>query len=222
MRRAVPTVLLCLLLVPACDDPPAKGGTAVAKTGDSPPKPPVLPTTGAPQIRAQRRDLAAEIDRAEKDLENGTKPAPHLLYNWQRLADNLIIAEERAIAEEATQSVRNELSALRDRQGQLDKARNELGESIREVQQYLAEIEAGGKPPEGFTVDELKDMLGTRLEEARALDKEDTELRARMQEKEELLNAGKPPPPGRTLHTEELEALKELRARIAKLAERVK
>jgi hypothetical protein len=224
MRSAVPPVLLCLLLAPACDEDPKKGGTAIARTGDkTPPKPPhVLPTTGAPKIRGEREGLVLEIEQAEKDLENGTKPAENILWGWKRLADNLIVAEERAVAEEATETVKNDLAALRDKQGQLDKTRNELGQSIQQLQQYLADIEAGGRPPEGFTEDELKDRHGRRLEEARALEKEETELRARMQEKEELLNKGNIPPQGRTLHTQELEALKQLKDRIAKLEARLK
>jgi phage shock protein A len=225
MRRAVPPVLLCLLLLPACDEEPQKGGTVIARTGDNtrPPKPPpVLPTTGAPQIRAQREDLTREIEQAEKDLEKGTKPAEHVVWGWKKLADNLIVAEERAVAEETTLTLRNDLSALRDKQGQLDKARDELGQSIQQLEQYLTEIEGGGRPPEGFTEDELKDRHGKRLEEMRALEKEEAEVRARMQEKEELLSKGNLPPQGRTLHTQELEALKQLKDRIAKLEARLK
>jgi hypothetical protein len=223
MRLAVLPVLLCLPLVPACDEPDDYTKPRVARTGDnSPPKPPPLPTTGAPEIRKQREGLADEIERAEKDLANGTKPPAHLVHGWKQLADNLIVAGERAVKEEAVQTVRSELSTLREKQGQIDKTRNELTQSIQQIEQYLGEIEGGGRPPEGFTEDELKDRLGTRLEEGRALEKEETELRARMQEKEDLLTAGNIPPQGKTLHTQELEALKQLKDRIAKLEEQLK
>ncbi|MCI0587284.1 MAG: hypothetical protein L0323_10635, partial [Planctomycetes bacterium] len=99
----------------------------------------------------------------------------------------------------------------------LDKGRSDLAEGILEIQRYLDAIKGGGKPPEGFTEDELKDRLGQRQEQARELEKEEDGIRAQMQEKEDLLTKGNPPPQGETLHTHELDALKELKARIEAL-----
>jgi hypothetical protein len=223
MRRAAPPILLCLLLA-SCDKEPSAGRTAATRTGQEavPGKPPVLPTTGGPVIRKDRLDLALEIDRAEKDLESGTKPPAHLAYAWKQKIEYLLTAARQAVEKEAIETVRGDLSTLRDKQGALDKARTDVGQAIQTIQQYLAEIEAGGKPPEGFTEDELKDRLGTRMEEARALEKEEAELRERMQQKEDLLAKGDIPPQGPTVHTQELEALKELKARIDKLDARLK
>lgn len=225
MRRAVPPVLLCLLLAQGCDDDPATGRTASTRTGEqaAPPKPPaILPTTGGPVIRKDRLDLAGEIDQAEKDLEKGTKPPAHLVHAWKQKIGYLLTAAERAVSEEAVQTVRGDLSTLRDKQGALDKARNDLAQAIRTIEEHLAEIEAGGKPPEGFTVDELKDRLGTRREEARQIEKEESDLRDRMRQKEEILAKGAVPPQGTTLHTQELDAIKELKARIDRLDAQLK
>ncbi len=217
MRRALLPILLLLSL--ACDKenkPQAKGG------GKTVP-PAVLPTTGNPRIREMREDLVEEVERAEKDLDSGTKPAPYLVSNWKKGVDHLITAARLAIQSEADEAVRRGLAALQEKQAVLDKSRNDLAEEILEIQGYLDGIQNGaGKPPEGFTEDELKDRLGERQEQARALEKEEDGIRARMKEKEDLLAQGKPPPQGATLHTHELEALVELKARIEKLDARLK
>lgn len=216
MRLAVPLIVL-LALCHACDKDP---GSAVV-VEPAPPKPPPvqgpLPTTGQPKIRATREGLAAEIDQAEKDLEAGTKPPAHLVYGWKKQVEYLITATAKAIEMESEGNLRNELSTLREKQGQIDKARNDLAAAILETQRYLSDIQAGGKPPEGFTEDELKERLGERQEAARALEKQEAELRARMKEIEEVLAKGTPAASGPTLHTNELEVLKALNARIEKL-----
>jgi chromosome segregation ATPase len=221
MRRAL---LPLLLLLAACGNDAPKTHAGAAASGETPKKPPpVYPTTGSPAIRDTRTGLTEEIERAEKDLLDGKRPPAHLLYGWNQLAHNLIVAAERAVKEEAAQAARSEISALRERQGQIDKARNDLGAAMLELSRYLDEVRAGGRPPEGFTEDELKDRLGTRQEEARALEKEEAELRERLKAREERLAEGQPPAPqGPTRLTHELEALRELKARIEKLEASVK
>jgi chromosome segregation ATPase len=127
-----------------------------------------------------------------------------------------------AVDAEAKLTVERELAALRQKQAELDKRQADLAEGIQEINGYLAEIQRGGKPPEGFTEGELKDRLGDHQEQARALDKEEEELRARMKEKEEILAQGKVPPQDKTLHTQELEAAKELKARVGALEAKLK
>lgn len=220
MRRSLLPILLLLPL--ACDD--ENKAQVAAGTKAVPPKPPaVLPTTGNPRIREMREGIVEEVERAEKDLENGKKPGQDLIDNWKKGVDIAVTATELAIKAEAEESVRRSLATLRERQAVIDKRRNDLSEGILEIQRYLDEIERGvGKPPEGFTEDELKDRLGERQEQARALEKEEDGIRAEMQEKEDLLTKGNPPPQGETLHTHELEALKELKARIEALEKRLK
>jgi hypothetical protein len=220
MRRALPLVLVLISL--ACDKEPAAGGRTGPKV--TPPKPPdTLPTTGNPQIRGAREVIVEEIEKAEKELEGGTKPPEHLVANWKKGVDNLIVAARLAVKSEAEEMVRRDLASLRQRQAVLDKSRNDLAEGIFEIQRYLDTIQSGGgKPPEGFTQDELKDRLGERQEQMRALDKEEDEIRARMKEDEDLLTQGAPPPRGATLHTNELKALEELKARIEALEKRLK
>jgi hypothetical protein len=214
MHRALIPALVLLAL--ACDKEPATGGAKTTSAKPVPPKPPaVLPTTGNPKIRAMREDIVEEVNKAEKDLANGTKPQAHLVANWKKGIDYLIAASELAVKNEAEDAVRSSHALLRARQSEIDKQRNDLAEGILEIQRYLDEIARGvGKAPEGFTEDELKDRLGERQEQARALEKEEDEVRAQMQEKEDLLTKGNPPPQSETLHTHELEALKELKARI--------
>ncbi len=217
MRRALPLILLLPL---ACDQE-AKPKVAVGRANNAPPKPPQLPTTGHPKIREARESILEEVERAEKGLEGGTKPPAHLVANWKKAVDNLIAATELAIRNEVAETARRSLATLREQQAVLDKRRNDLAEGMLEIQRYLDEIARGiGKPPEGFTEDELKDRLGERQEEARALEKEEDEIRTRMQEQEELLVKGDFTPKGETLHTHELAALKELRARVEVLASR--
>ena len=219
--RALVALSLVLALIPlACDKGPSAGGNVGAKV--TPPKPPdTLPTTGNPRIRGAREDIVEEVEKAEKELEAGTKPPSHLVANWKKGVDNLILAANLAIRTEAEEMVRRDLASLRQRQGALDKGRNDLAEGILEIQRYLDAIQGGGKPPEGFTEDELKDRLGARQEQMRALDKEEDEIRARMKENEDLLAQGSPPPQGATLHTNELKALEELKARIEALEKRL-
>ncbi len=217
MRRALPLILL----LPFACDKEARPKAAVAAANTAPPKPPQLPTTGHPRIREAREGILEEVERAEQDLKSGTKPPAHLVANWKKLVDNLVAATELAIKNEAAETARRSLGTLREQQAVLDKRRSDLAEGIIEIQRYLDEIARGiGKPPEGFTEDELKDRLGKRQEEARALEKEEDALRAKMQEQEDLLTKGNPPPQGETLHTHELQALKELRARIEALEAR--
>jgi len=217
MRRALPL----LLLLPFACDQEAKSKTAVARTNPGPPKPPQLPTTGNPKIREMREGILEEVERAEAALQGGTKPAAHLVANWKKGIDNLIAATQLAITNEAAETARRSLASLREQQAVLDKRRNDLAEGMLEIQRYLDEIARGiGKPPEGFTEDELKDRLGERQEQARALEKDEDELRSKMQEQEDVLTKGPVAPPGETLHTHELDALKELRVRIDALAAR--
>jgi len=218
MRRALSLVFILISL--ACD----KETTGVDGPKVVPPKPPdTLPTTGNPRIRGMREEILEEVEKAEKELESGTKPADYLVANWKKGTDNLILAAKLAVKNEAEEMVRRDLAALRQRQAVLDKGRNDLAEGILEIRRYLDEIERGvGKPPEGFTEDELKDRLGERQEQMRALEKEEDEIRGGMKEKEDLLTQGSPPPQGTTLHTNELKALEELKARVEALEKRLK
>ncbi len=221
MRRILPTLLL--LLAPACDKDPAKevqgsGG----KLSPAPPKPPEFPTTGSPQIREMRENLVDDVASMEKDLETGKVPEKRFVDAARKGVGILLTAAKIAVDREAEESVRRELAMLRGQQATFDKARSDLAEGIVEIQGYLDRIERGvDKPPEGFTTDELKDRLGKRQEELRALEKQETELRARMQEKEDLLNKGNIPPQGATVLTHELEAAQELEKRVAALEARL-
>lgn len=215
MLRALP--LIFLLLSVACDKKAAKP--------ELPPKPkkPVVPaTTGNPRIRGMREDILEEVEKAEKEMEGGKMPERRLVDEWKKGADHCIEAAQIAVDAEAVLAARHDLTTLRQKQADLDKKRIDIGEGIAVIKGYLGEIERGGKPPEGFTEGELKDRLGGKLEEARALEKEDEELRTGLTEKENLLAQGKVPPQGETLHTHELEAAKELKTRVEALEARLK
>lgn len=221
MRRLLPALLL--LLAPACDKDPAKAGTTGGKPSvATPPKPPVLPTTGSPQIREMREDVVDDVVAMEKDLDEGKTPERRFVDAARKRVEILLTAARMAVDREAEESVRRELAMLRGQQAALDKARSDLAEGIVEIQGYLDRIERGvDKPPEGFTTDELKDRLGKRQEEMRALEKQETELRARMQEKEDLLGKGRIPPQGTTVLTHELDAALELEKRVLALEARL-
>lgn len=222
MRRFLPALLL--LLAPACDKDPGKAGAqgGGGKAVSAPPKPPEIPTTGSPQIREMRESLVDDVASMEKDLETGKVPEKRYVDAARKGAEILLTAAKLAVDHEAVESVRRELAMLRGQQATLDKLRSDLAEGIVEIQGYLDRIERGvDKPPEGFTADELKDRLGKRQEEMRALEKQEAELRARMQEKEELLGKGNIPPQGATVLTHELEAAQELEKRIAALEARL-
>lgn len=218
MRRTLPVFLLLIAL--ACDKDPAKAGTQGGKVV-APPRPPEIPTTGSPQIRKMREDLLGDVEAMEKELASGKEPEKRFLDAAKKGVENLLTATRMAVDKEAAQAVRNELAMLRGQQATLDKARSDLAEGIVVVQAYLDGIGRGDKPPEGFTTDELKDLLGKRQEELRALEKHDTELRARMQEKEDLLNKGEIAAQGATVLTHELEAAQELKTRIEALEARL-
>jgi hypothetical protein len=223
MHRLLPAFLL--LLAFACDKDPKKAGAAGGggKVAASvPPKPPQLPTTGSPQIREMRESLVDDVEAMEKDLEAGKVPEKRFVDAARKQVEILLTATKIAVDREADESVRRELSMLRGQQAALDKARSDLAEGIVEIQGYLDRIERGvDKPPEGFTADELKDRLGKRQEEARALEKQDAEVRARMKEKEELLSKGGIPPQGETVLTHEHAAALELKTRIEALEARL-
>ncbi|HEX5136786.1 MAG TPA: hypothetical protein VFY93_07440 [Planctomycetota bacterium] len=223
MSRLLPALLL--LAAFACDKDPRKAeadkGGAAAKAA-VPPKPPVLPTTGSPQIRKMREDILDDIEGMEKDLDAGKQPEKRFVDAARKNVDHLLTATRMAVDKEAVELVRRELAMLRTRQAALDKARSDLAAGILEIQGILDRIQRGvDKPPEGFTVDELKDRLGKKQEEARALEKEETEIRAQMQGKEDLLNGGKIEPQGPTVLTHELEAAQELKTRLDALEARL-
>jgi len=214
MRRLLPLILLFGL---ACDEKPAtpvQQGTGVK----APPKPPVLPTTGSPMLKNLRDSLVEDVQRMEQELKEGKMPERRFVDAAKKGVENLIVAAQMSVDREASEMARKELSLLRDQQAALDKKRSDLSEGIHEIEGLLHE----DKPPEGFTVDELKDRLGQRQEEMRALAKEDQDLRSRMQEKEDLLSKGQVPPQGTTVHTDELDAAKELEKRILALEARLK
>jgi len=221
MRLLLLTTLLVGLA--ACGDDsgktPTGGQKNPAPTIDNPP--PLAPT-GAPRIQSMRQDLFETVARMEQEVDEGRMPERRLFDELKRGIDVLTQATERAIAEEARQLVEHDLASLRVQQGELAKRRVDLVDGIREVSTMVDEIRRGvGRPPEGFTEDELKDRLGELQEQARALDKEDEEIRARMTEKEKLLAGDTVPPQGRTRYTDELDAIKELRARVDALEARL-
>ena len=169
-----------------------------------------------------RGDILEEVEKAEKEMEGGKMPERRFVDEWKKGADACITAAQIAVDAEAVLAVQHDITTLRQKLAELDKKRTDLGEGIMEIKGYLGEIERGGKPPEGFTEGELKDRMGERQEEARALEKEDEELHARLKEKEDLLAQGNVPPQGETLNTHELEAAKELKARVEALEARLK
>jgi len=224
MFRLLPVLLL--LAAFACDKDPdkAQAGKAGGATKEAtPPKPPPLPTTGSPKIRELREEILGDIEGMEKDLDAGKQPEKRFLDAARKNIDNLLTATRMAVDLEAVESVRREHAMLNTRQAALDKARSDLAAGIVEIQGILDRVQRGvDKPPEGFTVDELKDRLGQRQEQARALEKEDAELRSLMQEKEDLLNkGGKIEPQGPSVLTHEMEAAQELKTRLDALEARL-
>jgi hypothetical protein len=224
MRRLTPALLL--LLAVACDEEGkiagGQGGPGGKQPAGVPQKPPPLPTTGSPQIREMRERLLDDVEAMEKEIEAGKKPESRFVVAARKQVEILLTTTRMAVDREAEEAVRREHSMLRGQQAALDKARSDLAEGIVEIQGYLDGIERGvGKPPEGFTVDELKDRLGRRQEELRALEKQEAEVRARMQEKEELLAKGGIEARGPTVLTHEMEAARELKARIEALEARL-
>jgi hypothetical protein len=168
-----------------------------------------------------RERLLEDVEAMENALDAGTPPERRLVDLARKGVENLLVVARLGVDKEAIESVRRELAMLRGRQAALDKARSDLAEGIVTLQGYLDRVERGDRPPEGFTADELKDRLGKRQEELRALEKEDAELRARMQEKEDLLAKGEIPPQGPTVLTHELEAAQELKTRLEALEARL-
>jgi hypothetical protein len=219
MRRLA---CLLLLLFAACDDDPA-GPTRGESPTPKPATPPTLPTTGTPKLREMREGIAEEVLRMEKALAEGKTPAPDGIRRAKDGLAKLDVAVRMAVALEAEQTLRVRHADLRNDQAEIVKQRADLFEGILEIEKFLSEMERGvGKPPEGFTEDELKDRLGELRLKATELDKAEADLRAQSEKMEELLKGKEIPPQGETLLTQELAAVDELKARVAALEARSK
>jgi hypothetical protein len=221
MRRL--SWLLLLLPVTACDDTPKAGTGPRTPVAPKPDTPAALPTTGTPKLREMREGILEEVVRMEKELEEGKAPARDGLERAKKGLSIVETAARQAVAQEAEQTLRVRHADLRTRHAEIVKERVDLFEGIGEIETFLSEIERGvGKPPEGFTEDELKDRLGELRLKAGELDKAEAELRTQSEEMEKVLKSGEIPPPGETLLTQELEAVEELRARVERLEARLK
>ncbi|MHC4550361.1 MAG: hypothetical protein ACYTEZ_16455 [Planctomycetota bacterium] len=217
-------LILALVCLAACDREKEPQDLAGGLRDPAPPptarKPdPVSPPTGYPALKQSHDSLREEIERAEEALQQGRPPEARLVKQQVRLIDNLIVATERAIREEARQGVQHTHALLQQQHGKLHQKRSEVWAEIAEMEQILAEARkgAGAGVPPGFTEAEIRDRLGDFREMARKIEQDLDELRARLQKQEDLLKLETIPPQGETLLTKELEALRESRQRLEAL-----
>jgi len=212
--RLLPLVTL-LLLAFACEDkkPATPGGNGGASNA-----PPVLATTGSPALNEARRNLLGEIERMEKELDEGKVPEQRFVKAARVMLDNLLVAANISVDAEKEDMTRREHSMLVQKYADLSRRRGEIGAAIREIEELLSQ----GRPPAGFTKEELEDRLAAKQEELRALQKEEEELRAKLKAKEDTIESGQLPDQGETIHTHDLDAILELQRRLEALEARLK
>ena len=105
--------------------------------------------------------------------------------------------------------VRRRYGNMRAEYGRMHAKVGTIGEEIQEVRGILGDAEAGGRIPEGFTEDELRDRLGDLEETLRKQRQAIEEYETEMRKVEDVIASGKfEPPPEGTVFTQELEALR--------------
>lgn len=210
--------LLPFLLFCACDEKKAPSAGNRTGGGAKPESAPTLITTGTPRINDAYDGIVADLKEMETGLDEGRVPEERFVTAMKKRIEQLILVSKMAVEKEAVEMTRREHALLVQKQSEVYKQRSELGEAIREIEELLSQE----KPPAGFTSDELKDRLGQKREQLRALEKDDEDLRARMQDKEDVLTGQKEPAEAETVHAHEYKAALELEKRFEALEARLK
>lgn len=215
------SLLLALVaLLTACrPDEPAK--SAATENGGKKPAgkhEPESPAGGISMIQDSHDSLLEELKKQEARAQSGEGVDERLLRNQIRLADNLITACEIAVRNEAEQIVRRRYAQMKAEFGRMHADLADLGDEIKEVQGILENAKAGGRIPEGFTKDELRDRLGDLKDKVRKKQSEIDEFKPEMRKYEDVIASDNfQPPADGTVFTKELEALRKTRDRLKAL-----
>jgi hypothetical protein len=214
-RASLLLVLVALLAACKPDDKPKTppktgngGGTPAVKHE------PESPPGGITMIQDAHDDLVREIEKQEARKQSGEGVDTRLLQNQIKLIDNLVTACEIAVRNEAEQIVRKRYAQMRAEFGRMHAELGTLGEEILEVSGILEDAKAGGRIPEGFTEDELRDRLGDLKQSVARKQAAIEEYKDELRKYEDVIASENfQPPADGTVFTQELEALRKTRDR---------
>lgn len=221
--RCTGLILACLVPL-ACDRPtpdpaPPKRGAAQAEPKEEK-RDPVLPTTGIERIQESHDLLAREIAKCEEILQEGGRVERRIASQLLRGVENLITATEIAVRQDAYFGLKNRHARMVSKQAEMRQAWVEAEQEIAHMREILDSAAAGtGTIPEGFTEAEIRDRLGDWQETARKRKEELEAFNKEMAKVEEILQLppDRIPAASETLFSRELEDLKLLRERAAKV-----
>jgi hypothetical protein len=215
-RASLPLVLVALLAACKPDDKPktnpdtGNGGKTtppVKQQAESPPG-------GIAMIQDAHDDLVEELKKQEALKQSGEGVDTRLLQNQIKLVENLITACEIAVRNEAEHIVRRRYAQMKTDFGRMYAELAELGKEIREVEGILEDAKGGGRIPEGFTEDELRDRLDDLKKTVERKRTEIEEFKDELRKYEDVIASGNfQPPADGTVFTKELEALRKTRDR---------
>lgn len=209
-RSSLLIVLVALLAACKPDDKPKTPET----TGNGGTTPPVkhhaeAPPGGIAMIQDAHDGIIEELKKQEARKQSGEGVDTRLLQNQIKLVENLVTACEIAVRNEAEQIVRRQYAQMKTDYGRMYADLGKLGEDINEVNGILEDAKAGGRIPEGFTEDELRDRLDDLKKKVERGQAEIDEFKDELRKYEDVIASGNfQPPADGTVFTKELEALR--------------
>ncbi|MHC4933992.1 MAG: hypothetical protein ACYTGV_17590 [Planctomycetota bacterium] len=203
MLRAIPLLALVVALT-ACDAPDDASSTDPGLSADPKPEP-VSPAGGLPRMR----DMYRNLEKIVVKLEGQEKPSAREVEMVLNGIGQLQLAVDRAVKEEARDTVQSNYAEMRKRQAALFAERNTAYDERRQVQEMLK----AGKPPPGFTKTEIEDQEKDLTAKIAEIERNLADHNAEMRKLEILRKKEVIPPQGETAFTKELAAVQELKKR---------
>ncbi|MHC4224407.1 MAG: hypothetical protein ACYSUN_10485 [Planctomycetota bacterium] len=203
MLRAIPLLAL-LLALSACNGPDDEPSTDPGTSGREKPEP-VSPAGGIPRMR----DMYRNLEQIVVKLEEEEKPTSREVEMVLKGIEQLQLAVDRAVKEEARDMLQSNYAEMRKQQAALIQQRNTAYDERRQIEEMVK----ANKPPPGFTKTELQDQQKDLTARIAEIERSLTDHNADMRKLEILRKKEVIPPQGETALTNELAAVQELKKR---------